>query len=175
MKVYLRSLQILLKQIWGDSMLVAICGVPILVALVFRFAVPVLEGFLCNLLGTTSLLSGYYLLFDLFLAVMTPYMITFISTMVMLTELDENMAVYLAVTPLRKKGYIISRLIIPAGLSMFISGIMLFFFSLTNLDIWRNYLGHATVQFAQHSCGYANCDTLAKSCLKEWLLAKLPG
>ena len=103
MKVYLRSLQILLKQIWGDSMLVAICGVPILVALVFRFAVPVLEGFLCNLLGTTSLLSGYYLLFDLFLAVMTPYMITFISTMVMLTELDENMAVYLAVTPLRKK------------------------------------------------------------------------
>ena len=131
MKTYIRSLQIFLKQIWEDSMLVAICGVPILVALVFRFGVPELEALLCQTLDTSAFLSEYYLLFDLFMAVMTPYMFTFISTMVMLTELDENIAVYLAVTPLTKKGYIVSRLVLPAIISLVLSAVLLAFFALS--------------------------------------------
>ncbi|MEX1308036.1 MAG: ABC transporter permease [Eubacteriales bacterium] len=131
MKPYLYSLKIFLKQIWEDSMLAAICGVPVLMALLFRFGVPELEMLLCQTLGTTTVLSEYYLLFDLFLVVMTPYLFTFISAMVMLGELDENMAVYLAVTPLGKKGYIISRLVLPAAISLVLSVVLLSFFALT--------------------------------------------
>lgn len=135
MKAYFRSLQIFLKQIWEDSMLAAVCAVPLLIALVFRFGVPVLENVLCTAFGQSSILADYYLLFDLFLAVMTPYMFTFVSAMVMLTERDENMAVFLAVTPITKKGYIISRLVLPAMLSFAVSAVLLGFFALSRWTV----------------------------------------
>ena len=113
-------------------MLIVICGVPVLIALLFGFGVPELEAFLCQTLGKETFLSDYYLLFDLFMAMMTPFMLTFVSSMVILTELDENMAAYLAVTPITKKGYIISRLVFPAALSGFISVVLLGFFSLSH-------------------------------------------
>ena len=113
-------------------MLIVICGVPVLIALLFGFGVPELEAFLCQTLEKETFLSDYYLLFDLFMAMMTPFMLTFVSSMVILTELDENMAAYLAVTPITKKGYIISRLVFPAALSGLISVVLLGFFSLSH-------------------------------------------
>ena len=67
------------------------------------------------LLNTSAVLSGYYLLFDLFLAIFAPYFLTFISAMVMLSEIDEHVAAYLAVTPVRRKGYVTSRLYLPCA------------------------------------------------------------
>jgi fluoroquinolone transport system permease protein len=112
-------------------MLYAVCIAPLLTAGLFRFGIPVFESLLCGYLGKATILSGYYMLFDLFLAIITPYMFCFASSMVMLTEYDENMANYLVVTPVGKRGYIISRFVIPAVVSVFASIVLLNFFSLT--------------------------------------------
>ncbi|MFB0919807.1 MAG: ABC transporter permease, partial [Oscillospiraceae bacterium] len=73
----------------------------------------------------------YYLLFDLFLAILTPYMLCFVSSLIMLTEYDENMSSYMAVTPVGKRGYILSRLVFPAAIAIFVSVILMKLFSLT--------------------------------------------
>jgi fluoroquinolone transport system permease protein len=120
-----------IKQIARDSMLYAVCIAPLLAALFFRFVIPFIETLLCGYFNETSILAGYYLLFDLFLALLTPYMFCFASAMVMLAEYDENMISYMAVTPVGKRGYILSRLVFPAGISFFISVVLLSLFSLT--------------------------------------------
>ncbi len=131
MKPYIRSLEIFMKQIWQDSMLIVICATPLVEAALFGYGIPAIENLLCAVLGRTSVLAEYYLLFDLVLAIITPYIFTFISAMVMLTEMDENLAAYMAVTPLRKKGYIISRLGFPTVIALVVSILLMSFFSLS--------------------------------------------
>jgi fluoroquinolone transport system permease protein len=122
-----------LRQISGDSMLYAVCVASILAASFFRYGVPYLEAQVCTWLGVPSVLAGYYLLIDLFLAVLTPFLFCFASSMVILTECDENMAGYFAVTPVGKKGYLMSRFAFPALISFFAS---LFLVSLFSLMEW---------------------------------------
>lgn len=131
MKPLFRCFGMLLRQIAKDSMLYAVLLAPILAGCMFRFGFPALETVLCEYFGKASVLAGYYLLFDLVLAVMTPYMICFVSALVMLTEYDENMAAYIAVTPIGKRGYVLSRLVFPAVFSILASAVVLHFFSLT--------------------------------------------
>lgn len=132
MKPLLRSFSIFIRQIARDSMLYAVCIAPLLAASFFRFGVPYLETLLCGYFGQPAILAGYYLLFDLFLALLTPYLLCFASSMVILTEYDENIASYLAVTPVGKRGYILSRLVFPAVISFFVSILLMTLFSLTN-------------------------------------------
>ncbi|MBN1892372.1 MAG: hypothetical protein JW780_06275 [Clostridiales bacterium] len=115
MKAIFRYLSIYVKQIARDSMLYVMLTVPILAGLVFRFGIPKAEHLLCEYFGQSTIVFEYYLLFDLLITVLTPFMLCFVSSMVMLSELDENMVNYLTVTPVGKKGYIISRLVIPAA------------------------------------------------------------
>ena len=131
MKPLLRSFGMLLRQIARDSMLYAVLLAPVLAGCMFRFGIPVIEEALCAHFGKASVLSGYYLLFDLLLAAMTPYIGCFVSALVMLTESDENMAAYMAVTPIGKRGYVLSRLVFPAALSVAASAVVMHFFSLT--------------------------------------------
>ena len=131
MKALTASFKIFLVQISRDFMLYVICIVPLLVSFVFRFGVPYLDRLLSGYFQTATILSDYYLLFDLFLASITPMMFCFVSSLVILSEYDENITNYLAVTPIGKKGYLFSRLIIPAAISCAISFILVFFFSLT--------------------------------------------
>ena len=135
MKPLLRSFSMFIRQIARDSMLYAVCLAPLLAALFFKFGIPLVETQLTELLGKASILRDYYLLFDLFLAVMTPYMFGFAASMVILTEYDENMAGYMAVTPVGKTGYLISRLAFPAAVSFGASAILLSIFSLTDLGV----------------------------------------
>lgn len=138
MKPLFRSFAIFLRQIARDSMLYAVCFAPLLYAFLFRFGVPWAEDLLCGYFGRASVLSGYYLLFDLFLAALTPFLFCFASAMVILTEKDENMAAYMAVTPVGRRGYVASRLLYPAGLSFFASVALVAFFSLTVWPLWMN-------------------------------------
>lgn len=131
MKPLVRSFEIFIKQIASDGMLVAVCIAPILTACFFRFAIPSIEQMLCGYFNVTSILANYYLLFDLFLSMITPYMFCFASAMVMLTEYDENMSQYTFVTPVGKKGYIISRLLFPAVISFLYSILLMLLFLLT--------------------------------------------
>jgi fluoroquinolone transport system permease protein len=112
-------------------MLAAVCIATIITAFFIRFGIPAIEGILCGYFQKEAILSDYYLLFDLLLALITPYMLCFASAMMMLTEYDENMAGYLAVTPVGKRGYILSRLAFPAVIAFIISIILIHWFSLT--------------------------------------------
>lgn len=131
MKPLFLSFRMFIWQIFKDSMLAAVCIAPVLTALFFRFGIPVIERILCGYFYKTSILSDYYLLFDLFLSLVTPYMFCFASAMVMLTEYDENMVGYMAVTPVGKKGYALSRLFFPAITSFLSSVLLIQSFSLT--------------------------------------------
>jgi len=130
-KALFLSFRIFIRQIFKDSMLAAVCLAPVLAALFFRLAVPFAERLLCGYFGKKSIIADYYLLFDLLLCLVTPYMFCFASVMVMLTEYDENIAVYLAVTPLGKNGYAVSRLLFPAVISILASVLLINRFSLT--------------------------------------------
>lgn len=135
MKPLYRCFAMFIRQISKDSMLYAVVAAPIVAACVFRFGIPQLEALLCEYFSKNTILSEYYLLFDLLLAVLTPYMICFASSMVMLAEYDENMSCYMAVTPVGKRGYIVSRLIFPAVVSFFASVVLMHFFSLATWSI----------------------------------------
>jgi len=130
-KPLLRCFGMFMRQISKDSMLYAVCIAPLLAACFFRFGIPSIEILLCRYFKGTSILTDYYLLFDLFLAVLTPFLFCFASSMIILTEYDENISAYLAVTPVGKRGYLSSRLLFPAALSFFASAILLRLFSLT--------------------------------------------
>ena len=132
MKPLIRCFGIFLRQISKDGMLYATLVAPILAGAAFRFGIPAAETALCAHFGKPAILSQYYLLFDLFLVTITPYMLCFVSALVILTEYDENMSSYMAVTPVGKRGYIASRLVLPAIIAVFVSFILMKFFSLTS-------------------------------------------
>ena len=134
MKVMFLSFKMLLRQVARDGMLLAACIGPLLAACFFRFLIPALEQFLCAYFHMPQIIAPYYLLIDLFLSMITPYMFCFASAMVLLTEFDEHIAGYLAVTPIGKAGYLLSRLILPAAMAFMASLALVTGFSLTP---WR--------------------------------------
>lgn len=131
MKPLFRSFDMFVRQIFKDSMLTAVCAATILTAFFIRFGIPAVEGVLCGYFQKAAILADYYLLFDLLLALITPYMLCFASAMMMLAEYDENTASYLAVTPVGKRGYILSRLAFPAVTAFIVSIALMHWFSLT--------------------------------------------
>lgn len=131
MKTLLRSFGIFVRQIVRDDMLWAVCLAPLLTALFFHFGIPYAENQLCAYFNRQAILADYYLLFDLMMCIMPSYMFCFASAMVMLSERDENMAGYMAVTPLGKTGYMLSRLVLPAAISIPLSILLTDIFSLT--------------------------------------------
>lgn len=131
MRPLFRSFVMFVRQIFDDDMLWAACLAPVLAGLLFRFGVPYAEKLLCGYFHQQAVLAPYYLLFDLFLSLLTPYMICYASAMVMLTEADANMSSYFAVTPVGRRGYIVSRLLFPAALAFIVSIPVMLFFTLT--------------------------------------------
>lgn len=99
MRAMFISFKQFLLQIRRDSILLVICLSPIITGIVFKFAIPIGEKMLCAYLEKTAILSPYYLLFDIFLAIVTPYMFCFASAMVILEEKDTNITNYLSITP----------------------------------------------------------------------------
>lgn len=124
-----------IKQIYMDAMLLLICLAPILYILLFRYGLPFAENYFREYFNLSYILSPYYLVFDLLLAVLTPTMFSYASAMVILGEIDDGITNYMYVTPVGKEGYIISRLIIPMILSLLIAIITLSVFSLTSISL----------------------------------------
>ncbi len=140
MKTILSSFKQFIKQISKDSVLLIISFSPILTGAIFKFGIPYAEKFLTQYFNKVAIISPYYLLIDIFLAVITPYMFCLSSAMVILEEIDTGLTSYLSVTPIGKSGYLISRLLFPAGLSAMFSIIMILLFSLTNMSLPTNIL-----------------------------------
>lgn len=122
-------------QITKDAMLFFICLAPLLCGLLFKLGIPAAEKLLSEQFNNISILMPYYLLFDLLLAVLTPMMISYVSAMLILGDIDEGITRYMAVTPLGKSGYIISKLGFPLAISVIITNIIMIIFSITELNL----------------------------------------
>ena len=127
-------------QISRDNMLLVVCFSPIIAGIAFKFGLPLAEETLCSHFGRGAIFEPYYLLIDIFLAILTPYMFCFVSAMVILEEKDTGMASYYSVTPTGKSGYLLSRLVFPAVLSVIYSVAVLLLFSLTKTSAGKSIM-----------------------------------
>ena len=180
MRPMIRSFGMFIRQISKDSMLLVVLIAPILAACFFRFGIPMIEEIFTEYLQQTAM-APYYLLFDLLLSMLTPYMFCFASAMVMLTEYDENMTSYLAVTPIGKRGYILSRLVFPAGISFLASVILLYYFALTAwsltmivLTCFLTSLASIAVALLVFSFSHNRVEGMAMSKLSGLMMVGLP-
>ena len=90
---------------------------------------------LCGYFNKKVVLVPYYRLIDIGYSLLAPAMFCFVSAMVVLEERDEGLASYSAITPLGKKGYLLSRLGIPAVCATVLTGLLLLPFSVSRLQI----------------------------------------
>ncbi len=108
-----------LRNVLRDPVLVLYSVIPVLVALLFRFAVP----------AAAELLRSYAA-FDLvpwyphltgFLLLMSPLMIGTVYGFLFLDERDLGILTAVAVTPVSREGYLLARLAYPATLSVLLT------------------------------------------------------
>lgn len=136
MKAVWMSFKQLLQQMASDAMLIVICFTPFLCGAVIYFGIPVIEEIVTGYFGKTEIITPYYLIFDLMMAVLASMLFCFVSAMIVLGEMDDNISGYMFLTPLGKRGYLISRFGIPTLMSMIITMIILLIFSLTEMSFF---------------------------------------
>lgn len=135
MKSILISFVQMIRFVKHDGILGLFCLIPLLCGSIFKFGIPALEKILINYFPLPVILFPYYSLFDLLLSLLAPVMLCFIPAMVILEETDEHIAGYLTITPLGKRGYLVSRLVIPALIAFIATLVILLVFSLTTINI----------------------------------------
>lgn len=123
-----------LYQLLKDAMLILLCVAPILCGLFFQFGIPFIQSLLIKYLNNPDILPAFYLLFDLMLAILTPMLYCFAAAYVILGEIDDGISKYLAVTPIGKNGYLISRLGFPAIIAFVVSIVAVSIFKLTQIS-----------------------------------------
>jgi len=131
MNAIIKSFKIFVKELTKDGMIVMILVAPFIMGTIFKFGIPFLELKLTTYFDKEYILTDYYLLFDLLLVVLTPYFISFAASMTMLDEYDLNLINHLSVTPLGKRGYLISRIILPLLIAYFMALFILYVFSIS--------------------------------------------
>lgn len=119
-----------------DMMLLVACVSPVLIGLIFRFGFPFLENLLCDWLEQSAVIAPYYSIFDMFLAIITPFFYCFVSAMIVLEERDEHMLKALVVSPLGQRGYYISRIGLPGILAFLVTAILLPICALSSQSVW---------------------------------------
>lgn len=130
MKAIQSSVNILTKQIQRDDMTVVFFILPVVLAFAFRFGIPVLQGLLTGKYGLAVNLPDYYPLFDLIMVLLTPFFFGFGASMIILGEMDEHILPSYYVSPLGKKGYLVSRLLVPVILALIVTVILTSFLHL---------------------------------------------
>ncbi len=117
-----------------DKMLLVSCLAPLLAGSFFKFVIPIIDLKVIELSSLSVFLAPFYGIFDLFFILLTPILFCFVSAMVVLEETDENISKYLFITPLTKKGYLISRIGIPTIIALVVNVVLLPFFRLTDFS-----------------------------------------
>lgn len=140
MKAVWRSAKILWVSIRQDGMMTMVLIAPLLAGLFFRFGIPVLESVLTSRFDVASILSPYYVLFDLFLGAITSYMVAFVVVLAMLDEYDANLVQHFVVTPLKRSGYLYSRLGVAMLVSWLISFLLMQLLALTPWSVWLSFI-----------------------------------
>lgn len=130
------SFKMFIRNIFSDGMLSAIICIPLILAAIYRFVFPLIVQHYPMLKD----FSLYYPILDLFLAIMCPYMICFASVLVVLDETDMKINRYITITPLGKKGYLISRLLISVLFAAIVSFVLLSFCSVSDMSLWTTFI-----------------------------------
>jgi fluoroquinolone transport system permease protein len=102
------------KNIFRDDILIAITIAPFLMALVFRFGLPPLR----DVLLTYFDLNAYYPMVTAFFTLMVPAFYGWVVAFMLLDDRDENILPVIAVTPLRKTGYLAYKIAMPTLASL---------------------------------------------------------
>lgn len=148
MKSVALSFSQMLRQMKNDPMLLVIAFVPVLIGLLFRIGIPLAEAQLTNYLALDYVIAPYYGLLDLLLILFTSTMFNLVVAMVVLEEADEGLISYLAITPLGKTGYLLSRFGLTGIISLAISLLLFTLFHLNGINIFMLF-GLAIVGAAQ--------------------------
>ncbi|MCR4938990.1 MAG: ABC transporter permease [Treponemataceae bacterium] len=141
MKALYISFSRFIKEIFKDAMLAAMTILPLFLGLLFRLGLPALEVLLENRWGWHRILTPYYLLFDLILIFSTPIMFGYAGLMVILEERDKGIMKYLCVTPLGKRGYILTRLVFLSALAAIYAFLVEIFLHLSDISLLQIFTG----------------------------------
>lgn len=129
------SFLLFIRQISRDFMLILLCVAPFLAGMLFKFGIPVLEKILCRYFEKAMIIEPYYFLFDWMLVMLAGMLYSFVGALVMLGEIDEQIARYSAVTPLGNSGYLFARLGYPSVIAMGINCLILALFHISDIKI----------------------------------------
>lgn len=122
----------MLKFVKKDMMLLAAGVSPIMIGAAIRFGIPFIESLLLKYTGLPHVMELYYGLIDILFAAITPVIFCFVAAMVILEEHDDHIDRYLFVTELGRRGYYISRIIVPAVIAFVITAALLPIFGLSD-------------------------------------------
>lgn len=107
----------MVKQITREMMMIMLVIAPVLAGTFFRIGIPILEKYVLSRYGLESVLVSYYEMFSWLLAMLIGMLFAFVGGLVILGEIDDNITKYIMITPAGMKGYLWSRIMIPAILS----------------------------------------------------------
>jgi fluoroquinolone transport system permease protein len=122
----------MLKFVKKDMMLLAAGVSPVMIGAAIRFGIPFIENLLVKYTGLPYVMEPYYGLIDILFASITPVIFCFVAAMVILEEHDDHIDRYLFVTELGRRGYYISRIIVPAVIAFVITAALLPIFGLSD-------------------------------------------
>jgi fluoroquinolone transport system permease protein len=107
------------KSVWRDELLAWVLALPLVIALLLRFGLPPLAGWLLQ--TWTFDLQPYYPLIMSFFVLMAPSMVGMVIGFLLLDERDERTLSALAVTPMPLGGYLLYRITLPLLLGFVIT------------------------------------------------------
>lgn len=116
-----------------DPMLLLITVLPVLVATLMRFLVPLVSGLLMDHLKFD--LTPYYPLITSFFFMLAPMMFGWVIGFMLLDERDENILEYISVTPLGKTGFLSYRMGLPVSLSFAMAFVLVFLIGLVPFSL----------------------------------------
>ena len=105
-----------LRSVARDSMLRWLIGMPIVLAFVFRWGIPALDGWLGEQYAFD--LTPYYPLLTSFLVLMIPTLMGSVVGFLLLDQRDDRTLTALQVTPLTVQGYLAYRIAVPMAVSV---------------------------------------------------------
>lgn len=123
----------LFKSIARDSFMIFILVIPIFIAILFRFVMPILQGYLLQYFD----LSEYYDFATIFILVMGPMMSGMVIGFNLLDDRDEDILSYMAITPIRKEGYLLFKVFAPMVMFFVQAIFILFIFNIGNINFLK--------------------------------------
>ena len=133
MKAVNKMFLYMVKQITQEMMMIMLAIAPVLTGLFFRIGIPFLEEHILRHYGLEQIIIPYYEIFSWLLSMLTGMLFAFVGGLVVLGEIDDNVAKYIMITPAGIRGYLCSRIIIPAIISAVVALICVPIFLLVDI------------------------------------------